>query len=225
MVSSLSILLTIAVFPRYDPYWHMTYRSKIIVTLLLLIFLGGLGIADMYFSREEMAANMPQPPEGTMQDPLTNNPSQPGQGVAKRQTGTINDTLIELGYTVQPTDERSMLEQVVDTTTTPVNTLTILKDGDRVGAIVSLQSPDVKTYFASLKEALLAAFSPDVKDLEDVTRVDPGLPIRNELTFLDPKLSEERLYFMRSREMLVEGHAVVGKEEEMRKILDGLGAL
>jgi hypothetical protein len=209
----------------------MTYRSKLIVTVALLLVLGGIGAADMLFSNDGLEATLPMPsgntPLPTEQLPPTdlNQPQNPGQGVARHVAANVNDALIELGFTVQPSDDRSMLEQVVDTSSMTVTSLVILKDGDRIGAVVWVESPEVKSTFLSLKEALLAAFSPQVKDLSDETKIDPGLPIRNVLTFLDPTLSEERLTFVRVGERLMEFHTVAGKEAEMQTAIDGLSKL
>ena len=129
-----------------------------------------------------------------------------------------------MGYTLKLSTDLSMIGQVVGTTV-PVNALTILKDNDRIGAVVWIESPEVKTTFNSLKDALLATFSPQVKDLEDTTKIDPGMPIRNVLTFLDPSLSEERLTFVRVGERFLEFHSVVGKEDAMSKAIESLSTL
>jgi len=112
-----------------------------------------------------------------------------------------------------------MLTQVVKQ---PVQTLTLLQNGDRTGSVTWIDSGDVKTYFISLKEGLLAAFSPKVQDLNDETVEGDNQPVRNILTFYDPALSEERLTFVRVRERLYEFHTVLGKEQQMTAVINAL---
>jgi hypothetical protein len=207
----------------------MSHRSKLIVTAVLLVLLGGLGAADVYLSSNQIAANLPMPTDDLGSDDGTQVSSLPTdgpiQGVAKRRGVNIEQTLSTRGFEVELADERSMLEQMVDTTAVQVNAMSILKDGDRIGAVAWIEDANVKDQFLSLKDALLAAFSPDVQDLEDVTRADPGMPIRNEVTFLDSALSEERITVVRVGERLYEFHTVLGKEEQMRVAIDALSTL
>jgi hypothetical protein len=204
----------------------MSHRSKLIVTAFLLVLLGGLGAMDVYLSSDQLAANLPMPPENTyVPDDGSQEPVEASQGVAKRKGVNVQEALNAQGFDAQPADERSMLEQVVDATTVQVNAVSILQNDDRVGAVVWIESPTVKDQFMALKDALLAAFSPEVKDLEDVTKADAGMPVRNEVTFLDPALSEERITVVRVGERLYEFHAVLGKEAQMRAAIDALSAL
>lgn len=204
----------------------MSHRSKLIVTAVLLVLLGGLGAMDVYLSNDQMAANLPMPPDNTyVPDDGSQEPGEPGQGVAKRRGVNVQEALNAQGFDAQTADERSMLEQVVDATTVQVNAVSILQNDDRVGAVIWIESPTVKDQFMALKDALLAAFSPEVKDLEDVTKADAGMPVRNEVTFLDPALSEERITVVRVGERLYEFHAVLGKEAQMRAAIDALSAL
>jgi hypothetical protein len=201
----------------------MTYRSKIIVTAALILVLGGIAAADVYLSEDDILGGLPLPQDGIQNQVPPLGQTGTGVGVARRQAANVNDVLIALGYSVQPSDESSIISQVVDETVT-VNVLKILKD-DLVGTVIWIDTPDSKNFFLSLKDALLAAFSPQVKDLSDETKVDPGKPVRNVLTFLDPTLSEERLTFVRMSDRLMEFHTVSGKETEMQTVIDALSTL
>lgn len=200
--------------------FSMTTTSKIIVTGVLLLCLIGLGTADYFFATDILSPDLV-----VVQEQATSSSTQtvtsPTGGVAKHQAADVPETLQTLGFTTTASSDRSMLEQVVGTDL-PLRSFTILKNGDRIGAVIWIESPEAKEYFFSLKEALLAAFSPQVRELEDVTNVDPGMPVRNILTFIDPTLSEERLTFVRSGERLLEFHTVLGKENDMKVALDGL---
>jgi hypothetical protein len=201
----------------------MTYRSKITVTAALLLVLGGLGAADAYLSEEDLTAQLPMAPAG-LEMPQNPETTTPGVGVAKKKAAPVGDTLAALGFSVQPSQDQSMLAQIVGTEM-PVESLAILKDGDRIGALIYVETGNAKTYFLSLKEALLAAFSPQVQDLQDETKIEPGTPIRNQLTFLDPSLSEERLTFVRIGDRFMEFHTATDKEAEMQTAIDGLSKL
>ena len=203
----------------------MTTSSKIIVTVLLLLFLGGVGAADYWVSRDTLIADSGDDQEPVIDDGSTASVSSvaPGQGVAKRKALNIGETLKTLGYTTADSTDQSMVEQVT-AGNPPVNTLAILKDNDRIGSVIWIDTPEVKTIFNTLKDSLLAAFSPAVKELRDETKVQPG-PVRNELTFLDTGLSTERLTFVRIGERLMEFHTVVGKEEVMKGAIEGLSKL
>jgi hypothetical protein len=205
----------------------MSTGSKIIVTVLLLLFLGGVGAADYWASRDTLIADVPTPSdqEPVMDDGETGSASSltPGTGVAKRKAPQVADALKGLGFTTTTSSDQSMLEQV--TMGNPASqSVAILKENDRIGSVVWIDTPEVKTIFNTLKESLLAAFTPAVKDLRDETKVQPG-PVRNELTFLDTGLSTERLTFVRIGERLMEFHTVVGKEEVMKGAIEGLSKL
>lgn len=201
----------------------MTYRSKIAVTLALLLILGGVGAADMLWSEPNRTASvLPTDGESSSSEGTPGGTMGPAQGVAKRQAPDVPAMLQTVGFTPAEASDPSMLQQIVGS---GVNTAAVLKDGDRVGAVVWVDSPQVKSTFNSLKDALLASFSPNVTELRDETKVEPGLPVRNELTFLDPGLSEERLLFIRVGERLMEFHIAKGKENDIQPAIDALSTL
>lgn len=196
----------------------MTPRMKLIVTLVLVVLLGGMGAADYYLSGNQYAGDVANDGNNNSN---TDTMQPPAGAVAKATAPAVSDVASHMNLTVQPNDDLSLLAQIVKDGT-KVEGLAILKDGDRAGSVTWVQSGEVKNYFIALKEALLSAFSPQVRDLRDETVQDPGEPVRNILTFLDPSLSEERIVFVRVRERLYEFHLTAGKEEVMHDLIDAL---
>lgn len=210
----------------------MSTPAKLAVTLVLLLLLGGLGAADYYYSGSEYAS-VTQTSSTNEADDTTDVVTLPptatgatqgdGQlGVAKSTGPDVAAVIREQGVTTEESSELTMLAQVVKTDSAPLATLAILKDGDRIGSATWIQSPSVKAVFIALKDALLPAFSPELKDLRDETLQEEGKPVRNILSFFDPSLSEERLLFVRVRERLFEFHIANGKEDAMNTIIQAL---
>jgi len=201
----------------------MTTRAKALSTGALLVVLAGLGTAD-YLANGRITANLPGTGSGSTSSQIVENPTGTGSvsssgPVAKPAGIDIAAELKAMGYETQDSTDLSMIAQVV---TGQPKTLVLLKNSDRVGSVTWIDSPQVKTYFISLKEGLLSAFSPNVKDLRDETLQNEGQPVRNILTFLDPALSEERLVFVRVRERLHEFHIAAGKDTEMNTAIEAL---
>lgn len=191
----------------------MTTRAKALSTAALLVVLGGLGAAD-YLSNGTLPASLPTTGSGSVSSETTS-----AGPVAKPQGIDVGTAMKELGYETQESQDLSMIAQVV---TGQPKTLVLLKNSDRVGSVTWIDSSQVKTFFISLKEGLLSAFSPNVQDLRDETLQGEGQPVRNILTFLDPTLSEERLVFVRVRERLYEFHIAAGKDTEMNALIEVL---
>lgn len=189
----------------------MTTRTKVITTGVVLALLIGLTAADALVNKSHLSAYLPD---------LGISETAPA-GVAKMSGPNVAQAVIDLGFTAQQSAELSLVEQVVGTKA-KVEGLKILKDADRAGSVTWIDSPDVKTYFASLKESLLSSFSSGVRDLKDTTDARAGMPVRNILTFTDPALSEEQLMFVRVRERLYEFHIAKGKEETMNAVIEGV---
>ncbi|UPA22237.1 hypothetical protein K8942_04265 [Candidatus Peribacteria bacterium] len=191
----------------------MTSRSKIIITSLLLVFLGGLSAADYYLSAGHGTV--------TRSGSGSTISSVPVGGVRKQSGPDVETIIAAEGFTTSSTSDLSFLAQIGGSDT-EIEAQAILKDGDRAGSVTWIESPKVKTYFISLKEALLTAFSADMRDLKDETLQSPTGPVRNYLTFVDPSLSTERLVFVRVRERLYEFHIVLGKEEMMNTLIQAI---
>ncbi|MDD5026361.1 MAG: hypothetical protein PHH13_03215 [Candidatus Peribacteraceae bacterium] len=147
-------------------------------------------------------------------------PSIPG-GVLKANGPDVDQTLAANQLTANPTDERSLLQGIV-TDGTEVKTRVLMINGDRAGLISWVDSPKVKLYFLSLKEALSQSFSAEVRDLVDETQQPAGKPVRNLLSFSDPGIAEERLAFMRVRERLYEFHITAGSDDAIFVLIDAL---
>lgn len=189
---------------------QMTTRSKIVTTALLLVALSGVGAADYWFAGREYAADLTA-------EPTTGS----GTGVAKAGDVDVADALKQLGIATRASEDLTFLAQV--SREAPVSSLVILRGDDRAGS-VSWIDGDAKQSFISLKEALLSAFSSDVKNLSDKTLQEDGKPTRNVLTFRDPALSEETLTFIRIRQRLYEFHTTDGSEVAMQAVMDALTA-
>lgn len=222
----------------------MSAASKITVTVLLVVFLTGLGIADAVYSGKKTALVGENGPDtiaiqGTGEDEDDTEPTaeesdededtQPTpaatRGVAKNNGAMPAQVAAQQGLSLQETTgkENAILPGLI-AGAVPVYSSAILADGDRAGSVTWTQTPQAKIYFVSLKESLLSAFSKDVKDLEDRTEQEPGKPVRNVLQFQDPALGEEKIVFVRVRERILEFHLTPGKEEVMQRLIDGLSA-
>lgn len=200
----------------------MTTRTKIIVTVLLLIFLCGLGFADYFFSSGGLndEANGTGGTTSGALIPDTDTEAILPPGAVRKQSGPpVEQTITDAGFTTGNTNDLSFLSQIAGSGA-EIHALAILQNGDRAGAVTWMESPKVKNYFIALKEALLATFSPQVQDLRDETLQGENRPVRNMLTFFDPTLSTERLVFVRVRERFYEFHIAKGKEEAMNALIE-----
>ena len=143
-------------------------------------------------------------------------------GVRKTDGADVRETLVQQGLKFQDSDERTLIGQIIPESDATVNTLLILKNSDRTGLIAWVDAPNVQRYFLALKEALHASFSPEVTDLIDETQQRDGQPSRSILSFRDPKLSEERIVFLRIRQRLVELHVADGKDDIIFDLVEEL---
>lgn len=201
----------------------MSPRVKLIVTAILLVFLGGLGVADYYLSSSTTTADVTTP---TSQATTSTMPAVTGTGTQQAGVSVNNGpdiaSFIESqGFTTTKSDELSFLAQIAGSGA-QINSLAVMKDGDRAGSVTWIETPAVKTNFIALKEALLTAFSPKVQGLQDQTIEAPNQPVRNVLSFFDPALSAEKLTFVRVRERLYEFHIANGKDDVMQQLIDAL---
>ncbi len=191
----------------------MTTRAKITTTVLLLLTLVGVGVADYQLAGREYAADI------IGQEPVMNDNGGTTAGVPKADESDVSATLTALGFTLQPSEDLTFLAQVSQQE--KVQSFTILENGDRAGS-VSWVDGDSKQAFISLKEALLSAFSSDVTGLSDKTIQTEGMPTINVLTFRDPALSEETLTFVRIRERLYEFHSAQSQPDAVNGAIEAL---
>lgn len=199
----------------------MSSQSKLLVTAAFLLCLVGIGSADALFTRNlTMLPSLGDTPEVTLPLP-SEEPTPDGGGIAKQSGPNMVEVLQALGIEQSQTEETSIIRRVIPEEM-PVQTIVLLKDGDRIGMVSWAESPLVKTYFLALKEALHTSFTAQMTDLVDETQRPEGKPVRNFLTFLDPGLSPERLVFIRVRERMYEFHIGEGKDAEMFLLVDAL---
>lgn len=197
---------------------RMSPRSKVIVTVILLMFLSGIGAADYYVANGGFPSfNMGTTGSGSTVSVATS--SIPRGGVRKQSGPPVEDAIKAAGFTTTDTSDLSFLAQIAGSGT-EIHAIAILQNGDRAGSVTWIETPKVKNYFISLKEALLTAFSPQVQGLRDETMQGENMPVRNYLTFLDTSLSTERLVFVRVRERLYEFHIANGKDDVMNALIE-----
>lgn len=200
----------------------MSAGSKIGITLVLVLFLGGLAAADTLSTEGgNLAALVPVfsassssgGPSLVIQDSSDAPADQPAI-VAKNSGPILADAAGQLGMSLQESKEGSLLGGIA-TGKTQAYSQVLLKDGDRVGTVTWLESPQVKVMFAGLKEALISEFSGALQGLHDETAQDAGKPVRNVLSFSDPAIAPEPVVIVRVRERLYEFHVAPGKEADM----------
>lgn len=206
----------------------MPLRDKVLVSAALLLFLVIIGALDAAFTGKLLMLPGMEEEEGVLalddlsgQPGLVAPPPVVGGGVSKSGGPDVAETLAVLGLEQREEQETSLLRRVLPQTI-PVQGFALLKDGDRVGALAWAETPDVKTYFLALKEALHASFTPQVKDLVDETHRREGKPVRNFLTFSDAGIASERMVFIRVRERLYEFRIAEGKETAMFELIEAL---
>jgi hypothetical protein len=140
--------------------------------------------------------------------------------VAKRPGIDVPALLKELGFETKFQHESTLLEQVAKTTI-PIEYRTLLIN-DRIGSIAWIDGPTAKSTFTSLKEKLLVFFSSNVTNVVDETVQQPGQPVVNRLSFLDPAISPERFVLLRIRERLYELHITPGQEKAIDPLISAL---
>lgn len=191
----------------------MKFTHKIWLAIGLCSFLLVAAAADMFLTRESpfpapSSTNEPQVPDG-------NEPTD-------EELGSIDTVSVveDLGFEIQENTETFFTERLVGEG--QVDSMILLKNGDRAGLVAWTASSDAPKLYSALKEALHETFSPDVHDLVDEIHDNPGEVKRMILTFQDPALSEERLVFIQVRNELFEFHVPIGKEEVMFEAIEAL---
>lgn len=197
----------------------MTNRTKLITAITLLVVMAGMSAAEYYTEGDVYVAQIMEQESSSSSVSASSEPA--GGGVAKYQGPDIRAISESQGFTVSTSNDETLLQQVAPQGLT-IASSTILLNGDRAGSVAWVGSPDVKNIFITLKDALITAFSPQMTDLRDETVQQPGFPVRNILTFLDPTLSEERLVFVRSRERLYEFHIAENAQDRMKQLIEAI---
>ncbi|MDD5751718.1 MAG: hypothetical protein PHS73_04340, partial [Candidatus Peribacteraceae bacterium] len=162
---------------------------------VILLGLAGLGVADALLVEEGIPlpvtppaassasssspANVAIPPTGSEEASSSSATSE--AGVRKKTGADVLQVLVQSGFTFEDTQEQTLIGGMVQSRV-PVQAKVLIRDGDRAGLLVWIETPEVKTYFRTLKEALHPLFSTEVKDLLDEIQRSPDRPPRNFLT-------------------------------------------
>jgi hypothetical protein len=204
----------------YTPWYTVAVlRWKTLLTATgFTALLLGLGTADAILTKDRIV--LPSPLAADLTSTGTGMSLIP-DAVTKNNGATVEAILREQSITTVVTSERSLLARIVSDPST-VHTAVLLKNGDRIALLSWTESPQVKLYFQALKDSLHSSFSPALKNLRDDTVSGNGRPTMNVLTFRDPAIAEERLFFVRVRERLFEVHATDGKEKDTEILLEAL---
>lgn len=214
----------------------MKTSTKVIITLVLLLLIGGLAAGDAIYREKSLTGQLSlwlqgDSGSGTIASSGTGVVVTPTEPEAGNSSGAVitDDTaknqvlavLVSQGYTFEENAEPSFLKQILPGST--VYTETLLFGGDRAGSLswVKLGSDTTKTY-ETLKESLLQSFSSNLQDLSDQTYTNPGKPVYSILRFFDPALSTERMAFVKSDNAIYEVHMVDGKQDQLAPLLDAL---
>lgn len=154
--------------------------------------------------------------------------SSPGvvkKGVStKKASGiSVEGVLAKLQLVTQETNEASFL-LLTAPDKSKVKTFVLLRNNDRAFLFSWMESDDVKSVFAGLKQALQEQFSGKVTDLVDETRSPTGGPLVDYLSFLDPALSAERIVFLRVRTRLYELHIAENGDGVLEQLIAELSS-
>lgn len=142
------------------------------------------------------------------------------KGVSTKKASGINveGVLAKLQLVTQETNEASFL-LLTAPDKAKVKTYVLLRNNDRAFLFSWMESDDVKSIFAGLKQALQEQFSGKVTDLVDETRSPAGGPPVDYLTFIDPALSAERIVFLRVRTRLYELHVAENGDAMLEQLI------
>ncbi len=204
-------------------------RNTTTLTVGLLTVLVMLGVFDaLLIENKKLLSQAEQPdpdPPAVVTDTNNSIPTAPSTvvGTPKMSGPNVLEVLAVQQFNfVDPKQEKSLISQIIPDDVATVESKILVKDGDRIGLIAWTDSPQVKIYFLALKEALHSTFSAEMRDLVDETQEREGKPPRNLLTFLDPKINEERIVFIRVRERLYEFHVSEGKNDVIFDLIETL---
>lgn len=143
------------------------------------------------------------------------------KGVQKKAQIDITALVSSLSFTMQTTEEKSLMEQV-NPSQIPVETRVLLQSNDRAALLAWMDTPDAKTVYVALKQALLQSLSSRATDVSDQALEPADGPPYDLLSFRDPAISEEQFLFIRIRTRLYVFQITSGKESAVRQIVDAL---
>lgn len=143
------------------------------------------------------------------------------KGTSRKSGPDVQQLLMSLGYTWTDVAEPVLIGSIAQNE--KLNALVLLKNNDRTALLAWIDTANVKTIFAGLKQALAENFSGQVSELVDESQTPADGAPRDILSFIDPTLSNERFLFVRIRSRLYEFHIAPGKEGDVQVIVDALG--
>jgi hypothetical protein len=141
-----------------------------------------------------------------------------GASLKKVRGPNIADAILSLGLQQAETKEASLL--ALSAPPGSVQTMVLMQQNDRLALFAWTESDNVKILFSALKDALQMQFSPKVTDLLDETRTQESGPPYDILSFSDPKLSPEKVIFIRVRTRLYEFHVAPAKEATLAPFME-----
>lgn len=188
----------------------MSSRFKALIASGYILLLVGLGVTD-----------------ATLTSGLTLYPRNAYQvtrvetGIARQRDPDVFAVLQSFAIETSYTEKASLLARIIPANT-PLTSRVLLQNDEGLGFFAYVQSPDVRAYFAALKDALHQSFSKDVRNVVDIVEAPENRPIRNVLSFTDPSLSDDTIILMRVRERLYEFHVPQAKEPVIRALIEKL---
>ncbi len=194
----------------------MPIRWKIFVTLVFIGALGTLSFLDVILLPQENAL-----PIGAAARTDLAGSTPPGVAVASGPDMADVLKKLQLNAATAGLGDGSLLSRIVSQPQA-VQTYVLVKSDDRVGLLSWTESPNVKEYFAAMRQALIKSFSSGVRNLRDEQLADPGKPIRDMLSFQDPAISDEQIVLLRVRDRLYEVHIAPGKDAEVQAMLEAV---
>ncbi|MFA6038848.1 MAG: hypothetical protein WCV62_04905 [Candidatus Peribacteraceae bacterium] len=187
-------------------------RTPLLTALGFTAVLLALAVADAVITSPALPSSLP----ANLQPPVAS-----GQGVPKQTGPSVEQILSSLRMETATARETGLIARIVPEPQN-VKSAVLLREEDRLAWASWIESPDVKTYFNAIKEALHASFSPGMTELKDETFSAPQKPVVNFLTFRDPAIAPERIVFLRVRERLFEFHVAEGKDADIAALLTEL---
>ena len=143
-----------------------------------------------------------------------------GVSLKKKSSVDVPSTLASLQFALQQTSDVSLLQRIARGM--DVQTVVLLQNNDRAALFSWLESDDVKTVFAQLKQALQEQFSPKLQGLIDETLAPTDGPPVDVLSFFDPAISPEKVIFIRVRNRLYEFHVAARSEAAISLLIAAL---
>ena len=142
-------------------------------------------------------------------------------GVRKRVGPDVSAAALREGFLTAETDEESLLGRILPPSLV-IASRVLLRGNDRAAAVFWIDSTDMRRHFSTLRQALRASFSTQLRELIDETQTEEGKPPRDVLSFMDPAIRPDRVVFVRVRQRLYEFHVTTGKEKEIDRLVDSL---